>query len=112
MTIRLQDIELQARIGVFPGEKEKGNTFRVSVSITLPTPTGTVTDRLEDTFNYQTLYDVVAEEMARPADLLEHVACRIQAHLQAIQPEAQVHVSISKKNPPLGGQVAWATIEI
>lgn len=112
MTLRLQDIELQARIGVFAQEKEKGNTFRVSVSMTLPTSKGAETDRLGDTFNYQTLYDVVAEEMARPADLLEHVAFRIQAHLLALKPEAEVHVSVSKKNPPLGGQVAWATVEI
>lgn len=108
----MQDIEVQARIGVFAEEKEQGNTFRISVSVTLPTPKGAETDKLEDTFNYQTLYDVVAEEMARPADLLEHVAFRIQAHLKAIEPQAEIHVTISKKNPPLGGQVAWASVEI
>ena len=108
----MQDIELQARIGVFPEEKKNGNTFRVSVSVTLPTQKGVETDELEDTFNYQTLYDVVVEEMAQPADLLEHVAGQIQAHLMRILPQAEVHVRISKKNPPLGGPVAWATIEI
>lgn len=112
MTISLQDIELQARIGVFPEEKKRGNTFRVSVSVTLPLSIGVETDRIEDTVNYQTLYDVVVEEMARPADLIEHVAGQIQAHLLRLFPQAEVHVRISKKNPPLGGQVAWATIEI
>lgn len=112
MTISLQDIELQARIGVFPEEKIKGNTFRVSVSVTLPTVKGVVTDQLTDTVNYQTLYDVVLEEMARPADLIEHVAGQIQARLLRLLPYAEVHVRISKKNPPLGGHVAWATIEI
>lgn len=112
MTIRLQDIEMQARIGVFPEEKINGNTFRVSVSVTLPTVKGMETDELEDTFNYQTLYDVVAEEMARPANLIEHVAGQIQARLFRLVPQAEVHVCISKKNPPLGGDVAWATVEI
>lgn len=112
MIISLQDIEMQAHIGVFPEEKVKGNTFRVSVSITLPASTGVETDKLEDTFNYQTIYDVVKEEMSHPTDLLEHVAGQIQAHLLRLCPKSEVHVKISKKNPPLGGPVAWATIEI
>lgn len=112
MTISLQDIEVQARIGVLDEEKIRDNTFRVSVSVTFPTPKGVVTDRLEDTFNYQTLFDVVVEEMARPKDLIEHVAGQIQARLMRVVPQAEVHVKISKKNPPLGGSVAWATVEI
>ena len=112
MTIRLQDIELQARIGVLEEEKISGNTFRVSVSVTLPAPKGVETDRLTDTVNYQLLYDVVKEEMARDADLIEHVAGQIQARLVRMLPDSEVHVSISKKNPPLGGPVAWATVEI
>ncbi len=112
MIISLQDIELQACIGVFPKEKIKGNTFRVSVSVSLPTPKGVATDQLADTVNYQTLYDVVKEEMSHPADLIEHVAGQIQAHLLRLYAQAEVHVRISKKNPPLGGQVAWATVEL
>lgn len=112
MTISLQDIELQARIGVFPEEKKNGNTFRVSVSVTLPTPEGVVTDQLTDTFNYQTLYDVVKEEMSHPANLIEHVAGQIQAHLLQLYNGAKVCVRVSKKNPPLGGSVAWATVEL
>lgn len=108
----MQDIELQAHIGVFPEEKINGNTFRVSVSVTLPTPKGVVTDQLVDTVNYQTLYDVVVEEMSQPADLLEHVVGQIQAHLFRLFPEAEVHVKICKKNPPLGGTVAWAIVEL
>lgn len=86
MLIRLQDIVLQAHHGVFAEEREQGNTFKVRES--------------------------VANEMQQPSNLLEHVAGRIRAQLVRLYPEATVHVQVSKKNPPLGGEVAWATVEL
>ena len=112
MVIRLQDIVLQAHHGVFTQERELGNTFKVSVSIDIPETVGVVTDELEDTIHYQTLYDVVVEQMQQPSNLIEHVAGRIRAQLVRLYPEATVHVQVSKKNPPLGGEVAWATVEL
>ncbi len=112
MVIRLQDIVLQARHGVFTQEREQGNTFKVSVSIDIPEMLGVITDRLEDTIHYQTLYDVVVAEMQQPSNLIEHVAGRIRTQLVRLYPEATVHVQVSKKNPPLGGEVAWATVEL
>lgn len=112
MVIRLQDIVLQAHHGVFAQERELGNTFKVSVSIDIPETVGVVTDELEDTIHYQTLYDVVVAEMQQPSNLIEHVAGRIRAQLMRLYPEATVHVQVSKKNPPLGGEVAWATVEL
>ena len=33
-----------------------------------------VTDRLEDTLNYQLVYDAIEKEMNIPSELIEHVA--------------------------------------
>jgi len=110
--IRLEDICLTAYHGVLPEEREKGNTFLVTVSLELPEQRAVETDNLSDTVNYKQVYDIVAEQMAMPSNLLEHVAGRIRQALQKAWPVAQVHVQIKKKNPPVGGQVAWATIEI
>lgn len=112
MTICLQDIELQAFHGVYPEEREKGNTFLVNVSLQFSDMPAIETDRLEDTVNYQRIYDSVVEEMCIPSRLLEHVAGRIRKRLTDEWPEAEVHVRVSKKNPPLGGKVAWASVEI
>lgn len=112
MVIRLQDIEMQAYHGVYPEEKQKGNTFLVNVSLAVPDTLGVTTDQLADTINYQSVYDVVCREMAIPSDLLEHVAGRIKEGIRALYPEAEITIQISKKNPPLGGKVAWATIEL
>jgi len=110
--IRLEDICLTAYHGVLPDEREQGNMFLVTVSLTLPETHAVETDNIADTINYQYIYDVVAEQMAIPSNLLEHVAGRIRHALQQAWPEARVQVQIKKKNPPVGGQVAWATIEI
>jgi len=97
---------------VLPEEREKGNTFLVSVSLELPEQRAVETDKLSDTINYKQVYDIVVEQMAEPSNLLEHVAGRIRQALQKAWPGIQVHVQIKKKNPPVGGQVAWATVEI
>lgn len=112
MTIRLQDIEMHAFHGVLEEERRLGNTFRVNVSMSVSDVVGVQTDRIEDTINYQAVYDIVAQEMAIPSQLLEHVVYRIRRALLAQWPNAEVRVAVSKKNPPLGGHVAWATVEI
>lgn len=112
MIIRLQDIEMQAYHGVLPEEKTKGNVFRVNISLEVTDTLGIKTDALENTINYQMLYDIVQHEMAIPSDLLEHVAGRIRDAITKVSPKCKLTVAISKKNPPLGGQVAWATVEL
>ena len=113
MKISLQDIELQANHGVFEEEKQTGNLFRVSVSFCVPESKAVETDCLCDTLNYGEIYNLVKQEMAIPSNLLEHVAGRIRNAIRTAFPEAsEIHVSISKKKPPVGGKTAWATIEL
>ncbi|MDR2801656.1 MAG: dihydroneopterin aldolase, partial [Prevotellaceae bacterium] len=70
-------------------------------------------DNLDDTINYQRLYDIVKREMQRPSNLMEHVAGRI---LQALSEEfnaiAHATVTIRKRNPPLGGKVGDASVTL
>lgn len=113
MKISLQDIELQAYHGVFEEERRVGNLFRVSVSLEMDECGGVESDMLNDTLNYGEIYNLVCHEMAIPSQLLEHVAGRIRLALQKTYPHArEIHVSVSKHNPPVGGKVAWATVEL
>jgi len=113
MTIRLQDICMRAYHGLLPEERQHGNTFRVNVALTMPDMPAMQTDLIDGTIDYRQVYDIVRREMEIPSDLLEHVAWRIkQALLQQLGDEVSVSISVSKQNPPLGGEVAWATVEI
>ena len=54
---------------------------------------------------------VIKEEMDIPSNLIEHVAGRIQHRLKERFPQStQQTISLSKFNPPLGGQIEKVTI--
>lgn len=100
-----------AHHGCFSEEKTIGNYFLVDFSVETDTSVAGVSDNLEDALNYQRIYDIVKEEMAVPSNLLEHVAARILRHFRSEFPdEGTATVSISKLNPPLGGEVACSRV--
>lgn len=112
MIIQLEDIHFYAYHGVYEQERRDGNDFLVTVRLDMPESKAVKTDQLADTVSYENVYALVAHEMAIPSQLLEHVAGRIRNSLEQAYPYATIHVQIKKKNPPVGGDVAWATIEI
>ena len=99
--------------GCFEEEQVIGNNYSVSVSFVFNTKTAEKTDNLEDTVNYQTIYDLIKKEMAITSKLIEHVARRI---FNAIQNEfkdiTELKVKLKKLKPNLGGIVESAEIVI
>lgn len=113
MKIILKHMDFFAYHGVYDEERENGNTFRVNITLELPDTKGCQTDQLKDTVNYQQLYDVVKKEIEQPSALLEHVTCRIKTALQKEFPQlTALSVQVGKHQPPLGGQVKWAYVEL
>lgn len=111
--VSLLQIESFAHHGVLLEENEKGNTFFTDVTIWYQKDAARYSDRLEDAFNYQLIYDVVDEEMKITSKLLEHVAQRIGERL--LKKEfliKKVKVAISKSNPPISGKAAFSRVEI
>ena len=107
-------MQFYAHHGCFAEEREIGTHFSVDVHIGAPESYQAVaSDRLEDALNYQDVYSVVAREMQQSSHLLEHVAGRIVEELKANFPKAgKICVSVSKLNPPLGGQVGASRVVI
>ena len=94
-------------------EQQLGNTFIVSLSMELNTEKAGKTDNLEDTLNYQLVYDVVKVQMEIPSKLIEHLGQRILDSVLNLFSEIQeLEVKLSKLNPPLGGKVERVTIEL
>lgn len=61
-------------------------------------------DHLAHTVNYAEVYAAVAEEMARPSALIEHVAGRIARRvIRNFRPVRQVSVRVRKCCPPIDG---------
>lgn len=111
--ITLENMKFHAYHGCLDFEKEQGNTFFVSLTMELDTNKAELSDNLEDTLNYQEVYDVVKREMERPSDLIEHVARRIKDAVTRTFPSIKsLKIELSKMNPPLGGDVERVKIEV
>ncbi len=109
--IILENIQFHAFHGVFPQENMVGNSFVVSLTLDLDLQQASQTDNLDDTINYQLIYDVVKAEMQKQSKLIEHVAGRILRSVMKTFPQiSKAEIRLRKMNPSLGGQVESATI--
>jgi dihydroneopterin aldolase len=70
-------------------------------------------DKLADTVDYVHVHRIVIEEMKLRSKLLEHVALRIIRRI--LNELAQVNVAtvtVSKINPPIGGDVDRVSVQM
>ena len=111
--IRINDMRFYAHHGCFEQERAIGTHFRVDLSFTTDTSRAEVSDNIEDTVSYLDVYQVVKGEMAKPSNLLEHVARRVgEAVLAQFAAVEDVTVMVYKLNPPLGGQMDSVSVEV
>ena len=76
--VALRGLRARGHHGVFPEEREKGQTFVVDLTLGLDTRPAAASDDLRDTVNYGSLTaDVKAAVERDPVDLIETVAQRI-----------------------------------
>jgi 7,8-dihydroneopterin aldolase/epimerase/oxygenase len=109
--IKVENIRVYAYHGCLREETTIGSDYRVDVSVEADLEKSSVTDDLEDTVDYVTLNTIVIEEMSVPAKLLEVVAKRIINRVfENCEMVVSVNVSVSKINPPIGGDVEKVTI--
>ena len=102
-----------AHHGCFEQERTIGTNFRVDLSFETDTSRAEQSDMIADTVSYLDVYQVVKHEMAKPSNLLEHVARRIcDAVLAQFPATKSVTAVVHKLNPPLGGQMDSVSVEI
>jgi dihydroneopterin aldolase len=104
-------MEFHAFHGCLEHEKEIGNTFIISLEAKIDTTWAGDSDNLNDTLDYQLIYNVVKEEMEIPSNLIEHVSQRILNALMEYFPVIEsLKIELSKLNPHLGGKIDRVTI--
>jgi dihydroneopterin aldolase len=92
-------------------EGKIGTDYLVGLEIKTDLRKSCVTDDLSDTVDYVYLNNVVVEEMAIRSNLLEHVVHRIIVRVFNELPQvSRINVSVSKMNPPIGGDVEAVTV--
>jgi len=111
--VALEGLEFHAYHGVYPHERSSGNKFEVDVIVDTEFSESAFHDELSGTINYEDLYAIVKDEMARPSKLLETVCHAIaEKTLDTFNEAMKVEVRISKFNPPIGGVCRKATVTV
>ena len=111
--IELEGMEFKAYHGCLEQEKIRGNSFIVDFRGELDLSAAAESDNLNDTLNYGEIYEIVAEEMSIPSELLENVAGRIVKAIEARYPGlVSFSVRVSKKRPPVDGVAQWSRVTL
>ena len=109
----MNEARFHAYHGVLPQEQEVGQDFLVSVRCGLNVTAAMEHDMVEVTLDYGQLYRLIEREMAKPSQLVEHVAGRIgRAVFETFPDLTSLDLSITKLNPPIGGDCAGAGVEL
>jgi len=110
---KVENIRVYAHHGCLKEESIIGSYYRVDLEIKANLQKSATSDELVDTVDYVLLNKIVKEEMQHPSKLLETVAKRI---LKRILKEdllvKKATISVSKLNPPIGGDVEMVTIKM
>lgn len=109
--IKVNNIKLYAFHGCLDEEAKIGSWYRVDVEVKADLKKSARTDELVDTVDYVHLNYIVKEEMAIRSKLLEEVAQRIlDRFFKELRMIIRAKVSVSKINPPIGGNVEEVVI--
>ena len=110
--IKLENIRVFTNHGCLAEETKIGSDYRVDLEIKTNLKNSANTDNLEDTVDYVFLNKIVREEMALASKLLETVAKRILDRVLEHKMIKKASISVSKINPPIGGDVEMVTIKM
>ena len=111
--IELEGMEFKAYHGCLEQEKVRGNVFTVDFRGELDLSAAAESDNLNATLNYGEIYEIVAEEMSIPSELLENVAGRIVKAIEGNFPQlVKFSVRVSKKRPPVDGVAQWSRVTL
>ncbi|MEL6670823.1 MAG: dihydroneopterin aldolase [Bacteroidota bacterium] len=98
--IAIEGIELYGYHGVYPVEHQVGNLYRVDVYLTADISRPAETDALEDTIDYQSIYEMICAAMQIKTHLLERMVGRIGTQILSDFSQIEsVKVRVTKIKP-------------
>lgn len=111
--IALEGMRFHAYHGFYEEEQILGGDYLVDVFIETVFTKAAVDDDLYQTINYETVYLVCEVAMRKNARLLEAVANQIALGIKHQFKQIKgLRVRVKKLNPPLGGRVVAAWVEV
>jgi dihydroneopterin aldolase len=109
--IHLEAIQLFAYHGCLPEEALIGSNYTIDVMMETDFTAAALADDLSQTIDYCVVFNIVKEEMAIRANLLENVAIRMVNRLKReLKDLNKVAITVTKLNPPMNGNVKGVSI--
>ena len=111
--ISIEGMEFFAYHGCFKEEQVIGTKFRIDLFLEVDTSAAEKSDQLQDTVNYQAVFQLIKKEMETTSKILEHVGRRILDNIKSEFPTVDhARIKIRKLNPPLGGKMDFVSLEL
>lgn len=111
--LTIEGMKFYAYHGYYEEEQIKGGEYVVDVIIHIPDSLVNENTRLQDTVNYELVYNAVEEVMKLATPLIEQVAAKLKNNLEkGCLKGYRFKLRIKKLNPPLRGETAYTMIEI
>ena len=111
--IIIQGMHFKAHHGYYLEEQKIGGQYIIDVEMDYDIQKAVMDDNLEDTINYEVIYDLCKYEMAINRKLIETVGMNIVNRIKDRFPLVnQLILTIHKVNPPIDGLVDKASVRI
>ncbi len=102
MHIELRKVRLFGYHGLYPEEKKTGGEFEINLSVSF-FPAKKI-GSLNDSINYELLFDLLKDEMQKPRELLETLTMDITEKIhEKFMTAKKIKIEIIKLNPPIPG---------
>ena len=112
-SINIEGIKLYGYHGCLEEEAKIGGHYIVDVYLTTDFSQSLLTDNLNNTIDYCSIYEICKSEMAIRNELIECVCDRIfQKIKQQFKQIKTLHVKLTKLTPPMNGNVEKVSVEI
>ena len=109
--IRIKNLEVKARHGVYEFERKKDGTFELDIEIYLPLEKSGQSDKLEDTIDYDNIVSVATKAFVeKDYNLVEAAAESVCEKLLDALNVAKVILRVRKPHAPINAD--FDTIEV
>jgi 7,8-dihydroneopterin aldolase/epimerase/oxygenase len=103
ITVHLYNLHFNSFHGIHEEEKVLGNEYLVDASVEFHEEKEVITS-IQDTINYEDIYNIIKERMSAPTPLLETIVMEIGKEIHSEFPQVRaINISLRKMHPPIEG---------
>ena len=103
ITVHLHNLHFNSFHGIHEEEKILGNEYLIDASVEFHEERNVI-HSIQDTINYEDIYNIIKERMNVPSHLLETVVMEIGNEIHNEYPQLRsINISLKKMYPPIEG---------